>query len=346
MRRLKTLIPFAAMFLAVDAGAGWFSSDDALVDRHKGAAIRAAEAEALNAPEICSVLSSETCRLLTGSLKYDITLPGLSRDDHNVIAELMQLTESDLSAGSSDIPDGRKAILRSAGFGLGMQMGKAIESARYNRLWDQYAHIYDRTFQFESLMVESQAGRVVVPPVISKTATQSVTSGGLVMRVADAVYRIEKQPRFSTQPPNWRKYLYLEISKPRTPASGLLPINETELDWWRTEVVRGYTKGIETVRSQVDSRYRELISDFSGMVMYHLLLEYRMVTPPQVEVNYSPVITNADGSVMAIDDTISVLTVEPIFATDRLRWKAYPMIKRLEDSMERYLDSLNVRGNI
>lgn len=329
-------LAISILFASMSANA-WFFDDDNMNSLQQEAE-RREYAEIVDAPELCRYLTREACALIVKTPAVNINTPGLQGEDKVILSELLQLSADSVASAGQAIPDARLSILRTSALTLGVQIGIAVESARYNRLWDQYSAIYDRAINFEPLMVGHGGGRNIIPPVITvMNESRQVGSGGRVFRFADTTFRIEEQPRFALSPPNWRNYLQLDVSKPATPVSGLLPQTAEESNYWRVEVMRGYLQGIETTRFRVQARYRTLMRDYLGMSMYHLLRTYNMVSEPKVEYSHNPVLATHSGSVMSIDDTVSVLSVEPLFNLSRTTWKVYPQLKRMESLQRSYI---------
>jgi hypothetical protein len=303
----------------------WDSPD--VVD-YQNKAIQDEYREIINAPDVCDVLSAEACDLLIKKPDFTISHPKINTEDRKILTELLVLSNV-TEGGQGELPDGRKAILRNSAITLGFQVGMAMEAARFNRIWDEYEEVYEN-IDFSALLIEQPGGRNIVPPVVTVMGdSREVGSGGRVFRIAETVYRIKRQPRFSIEAPTWRDYLHIKIDRPDRPVSGLLPQNKAEAEFWRIQLVKGYANGISTARDTVEAQYRELTLDYIGMVTYHLLRTYNMISEPVVETTVSPVVLTNAGMAMAIDDTISVLSVRPQLSVAREQWKVYPQLQKL-----------------
>jgi hypothetical protein len=328
----KVKITGWALFGAI-LSASTFASDFSDVDEYQKKSDQNIYDTAVNAPKLCLYLSDEGCSQMMRIPGFEVSSPTLHQGDKVILSELLDLTPSDVEKGDGKaVPEARRNILKQSALTLGVSVGISVESTRYNNLWHEYSDLYDYYINFEALLIESGTGRNIVPPVIfSMGDSRSVGAGGQVFRVAEAVFRIAEQPKFVTTTPTWRDYLSLDIDRPEMPLSGFLPSSSAEAEIWKVYLVQGYLKGIETTQHRVHARYQLLKSHYAGMAFYHVLLAANMISRPIVELAHSPVLTTHAGSVMAIDDTIYVLSVQPILNHNRESWKAYPLLKRLGD---------------
>lgn len=343
MISFKLIRPIVGLFISGSVVASGFSE----VDEYHVKSNEAIYSDAISAPKLCFYLSEAGCSQLMRIPGFEIDSPELQHGDKLLLSELMNLSPSMVARGDgSEISTARQNLLKTSALTLGVAVGVSVESTRYNNLWTKYSELYDRFINFEALLIEGDSGRNIVPPVVmSMGDSRSVGAGGQVFRVAEAVYRIIEQPRFVIGSPSWRDYLKLEIVKPEMPASGYLPSDSREAEIWKTFLVQGYLKGIETTHHRVNARYRLLTSHYTGMVLYHLMRDFNMISEPTVEYAHNPVLATHSGSVMAIDDSIYVLSVQPTLNHDRESWKVYPQIKRLSDIQKNgYLMSGTVRN--
>lgn len=338
MRLLTAALTMAA--LSTNAAAfSLFDGDD--VDNAMKQARAERELDLLASPELCSVLSPEACALLSNTPNIELQYPDLQPEDFKILKELVYLTPAKVSEGEEEVfGDARESALRASAMTLGVQVGVAMESARYNRLWVNYAEVYDRMIDFEPFLIEYGAGRNIIPPVVRvMNNSQRIDAGGRVFRVADTVYRIVKQPVFTIAPPTWREYLFFDIEKPVMPVSGLMPKTAHEISYWRAQLIKGYYQGIEVTRHRVSAKYRALAQDYIGMANYHLLREYNMISEPIVELAHNPVLSTHGGESMSIDDTVAVISVKPMMNAISSSWKAYPQLKKMSDIQRQILES-------
>lgn len=326
------LLPLAVAICSSTASADFFgvSEDDVANYQAKSELIQFGEI--VNEPDLCAVLPKEACALISSTPGVSVQNPTLSSEDVLMLRKVLKLTPDQASDGTKSVmPDSRKTIIKNSGLTLGTQLGVAVESARYNWLWKNYARLYDRAVNFTPLLIDLHGRNIVPPVIISMGDSRRVGAGGKVFRIAEQTYRVVEPPRFTIEPPNWRTYLNLEITRPGIPPSSVLPDTAEETDLWRTYLVTGYVKGIETTRKRVEAKYRRLERDYTGMVLYHLMRSFNMISEPKVSVAHTPVVTTSNGSSMAIDDTILVLSVDPTMNAIRENWKIYPLLKKFTD---------------
>lgn len=344
LRASRILVPAFLIIAASNSNAWLFGGDE--VDEYRYKAKDDRYRELVGAPELCEVLSPEACALLTRTPGFNIEEPSMDGDDRKILSELLSVTPNAVAdANDKIIPDARLSLLRSSATTLGVQVGVAVEGARFNRLWQEYSHVYDQAIDFEPLLIDNKSGRNILPPVINPMSdSRQISAGGRVFRFADVVYRISAQPRFVIAAPTWRDYLKMEVARPELPLASMLPSTKEEADYWKTHLVRGYVQGIETARHRVRAKHRQLVSDYTGMITYHLLLTYNMISEPTIEVTHSPVAASQDGLMMAVDDSIAVLTVEPTFNMSRRSWEVYPQLRKMEAIHREYMNAFGKVG--
>ncbi len=344
---IKTARLLLSVLVAASAGnanAWLFSSDE--VDQYHKQARNDRYNDLVNAPDLCQILSPEACALLVKTPGFELVEPSMDGDDRKILSELLSVTPTQVQdANNQIIPDARLSLLRSSATTLGVQVGIAVEGARFNRLWADYASVYDRAIDFEALLIENKSGRNILPPVVNPMGdSRQISAGGRVFRFADVVYRISAEPKFVISAPTWRDYLKVDVVRPELPMAAMLPSTKEEADYWKTHLVRGYVQGIETARHRVKAKHRQLVSDYTGMVTYHLLLSYNMISEPIIEVTHSPVVASEDGMMMAVDDSIAVLSVKPTFNMSRRSWEVYPQLRRMEAIHREYMDAFGRVG--
>lgn len=301
-----------------------------------------AESQSRHVPDLCDLLSEDACLLVSrGGAAQDNTIE-LDVEDRLILSDLLKITPESAQTNNTAIDASRARLLETSAMSFGVQVGVAVEAARFNKLWAEYSTVYEQAADFDHLLLEHGAGRNIVPPVIRVVKdSQEIGSGGRVFRVSGVIFRIEKQPRFVITAPSWKTYLRLDVREPEMPVAGFLPQNAEESAMWKKALVKGYLEGVELTRKKVMARFRSLTSDYVGMVTYHLLRTLNMVSAPKIETNHTPVVATAQGSIMAVDDTISVLSVVPTLNGIRDTWKAYPQIKKISQLQREMINRFN-----
>lgn len=303
--------------------------EDSSVDYYSQKAFEAELNELQGEAEICKVLSDRGCTLLEYVFTPNLKKKQLDVSDKQLLGEVMKISPEDARnikhVAGSDI---RQRVVRNAAISLGVSIAVAYESSRYNQMWNSRSGFYDGLMRFDALMMDSDAGQIIVPAIISQVDNYSATiEQGRTFRAAGKIYKIVSQPYFDYQPPNWRNYLSLKYDQPKIPPPSVLPKNDAELEVFRTFLVKGFVTGVEVVEQRAEVAYEKMISDFKGMTLYHILLDYEMVSMPLVESDYSAVAINGSGDEMSIDDTIMRIKIHPRLDGDRDRWKALSVLQ-------------------
>jgi defect-in-organelle-trafficking protein DotC len=310
---------------------------DSEIDAYAESAREQQKKELAEHSELCSVLTAEACQMMEFVLSPNLKEQVLDGSDRLLLAQVMSLSPEALQNAEGAVENAaRRKSVRNAGTTLGHSMGVAHESSRYNRLWEETAGLLDEAVPFHVLMMDSPYATNILPPVISQSIQYSATiEEGRTFRAAGKIYRIEKQPKFRRSAPTWRDYLKLQYKKPVMPPRSLLPANAQERDLFGVALIRGYIAGIETAKYRAKAAYNSLETDFNGMVLYHLLLSYEMVTRPIIDTNYNAVAVNALGNEMAIDDLIMRIKVLPRLEGNKNKWRALPILEEFEQSARR-----------
>jgi defect-in-organelle-trafficking protein DotC len=160
----------------------------------------------------------------------------------------------------------------------------------------------------------------VMPPVLEEGDFSLNLADSNTIRVADRTYRIVKQARFATTPPNWREYLWLTYAKPELPDKSLLPRNNYEQGVWKKGVRAGWEKGIVQSYSIFQQNLAMLKRDYRGMILYRKLLQEKMISAPFV--SRTELGVTGDGSDMRINDQVLRIVELPQLQTNSNNWKA------------------------
>lgn len=211
----------------------------------------------------------------------------------------------------------RQAALREAAIGYGARTALARRSWEVETVLDGNQAAMDRIYNIRQLVLDSN----VLPPVLVEArASVSVTDADTI-RVADAVYRIEKQAQFVTQAPTWRDYLSqrLYVTSPEQPDPFLLPANPAEKQIWAGGINEGWQIGIKQADDMFDNDLARLEHDYLGMILYRRLLSQGRVSLPYVAESNLGV--TGDGSSVSINDRVLRITSKPALGMDVNSWK-------------------------
>lgn len=224
--------------------------------------------------------------------------------------------------------DGAKAgglrldSLREAALGAGARGGLVFETRIINKALDQVKRNLDTVYDFSPLMIRGR----VVPPVLTETREVYSQGDGSNLRLAGRSYKVEAQAKFSSRPPQWRDYLYIEYGGDPMPSRTLMPSSSEEQEVWKRAVSEGWKQGIEQADLIFQTNLNRLNRDFTGMVRYHVLELKRMVTLPVVAEQNMPI--NSSGNTMSVDETLLRITALPEFNVDMREWT--PLVSEVD----------------
>lgn len=249
----------------------------------------------------------------SGSLKEitDEKVPGL-----NDLINVRKGTEL-----SSDDPKDqlRYPALRDAALSYGARGGLSYASRQINKMLQQRASEFNNIYDFSKVMVPGPDQTMVLPPVISEAKdSYEMADGGKTLRLADSIYEIIQQARFTPVSPLWHSYLIREYSPPTPPENTLLPKNDGERDLWRRWVTEGWEKGVEQAHEIFQSDLNRLERDFTGMVRYKQLHAQGKVSDPVLSDTDLGVTGNGDN--MRVNDRAVRIMQDPTLQTDPAKW--------------------------
>lgn len=210
----------------------------------------------------------------------------------------------------------RMQALQDIALSTSAQSALAYRSKQINAVLDQNANTLNRIFNFHALLLDHN----VMPPVLSRGDGLLNISDCSTIRLADRMYKIEKQACFVTAPPNWRDYLYMNFSKPEKPNHSLLPKNRQEQEIWQEYVEKGWNNGIKQANSIFADNLARLKRDYNGMVLYRTLLAQNIVSRPYVAKTNLGI--TGDDSEMRINDQVLRITALPEFKRSPKQWQA------------------------
>lgn len=215
---------------------------------------------------------------------------------------------------------------------LGEQTGFAVAIRRNAKLLIEISPVLDEMIDksFRDLMIHDSHGRMIKPSIISEsTANTSVNETGQIFRAASKMYRIKTPARFVTSPPTWRSYLTVDYQKPKLPSAGLLPRNEKQRGIWSEGIKQGYAAGIIHGNLVYEYKLNRIKSDIQGMVRYHILRAYNMVSEPKVANRQRTVVGGGDS--MSIDENILTIDIAPQLNSGIDNWKSLPRMPDISD---------------
>ena len=210
----------------------------------------------------------------------------------------------------------RETALRETALSLGAQAALAWR-AKYidDNLVKQTRHL-DAIYDFNAITLEHN----VLPPVLLEGRHTLNLADAQTIRISDRTYKVYKQARFITTPPNWRQYLWMDYQRPEYPHVSLLPANRDEREIWCYYVEKGWQKGTEQANTIFEDNIARIKEDFKGMILYRKLLAMNMVSPPYV--SNTDLGVTGDGEEIHIDDRVLRITALPALNVNSDEWRA------------------------
>ncbi|WP_131783154.1 type IV secretion system DotC family protein [Legionella gresilensis] len=222
----------------------------------------------------------------------------------------------------------RAAALSEIALSLGAQAGLACRANTINKHLTKQARILDSVFDFNSLVLDHN----ILPPVLLEGRNTLNLADAQTIRVSDRTYKIAKQARFITTPPNWREYLWMDYKQPEPPNLFMLPKTKAERKAWRTCVARGWKNGIEQANTILEESIARIKEDYTGMILYRKLLALNMVSAPFVASTELGV--TGDASEIHIDDRVLRITALPGLNINSNEWRA--AVAKDENALEQF----------
>lgn len=254
--------------------------------------------------------------LLVACARQQTNLDTLDTTNLSELERVRVYPRSPSGGSRNQLSNLRVKVLRDSAMSIGAQGGLAWASEQINNRMTQDSKYLDSIFNFYSMVLSHG----VIPPVLVEGDFSLNLADPNTIRVADRTYKIVKQARFATTPPNWREYLWLTYAKPELPDKSLLPRDDYEQDIWKRGIRAGWEKGISQSYSIFQQNLATLKRDFRGMVLYRKLLQEKMISPPFVARTELGVTGN--GSDMRINDQVLRIVELPQLQTNSKGWRA------------------------
>lgn len=222
----------------------------------------------------------------------------------------------------------REMALKETALSLGAQSALASRAKTIDDELVKQQRQLDAIYDFNALIIEHN----ILPPVLLEGQNTLNLAGSQSIRVSDRTYKVAKQARFVTTPPNWRQYLWMDFNQPEYPNATLLPKTREERELWRRYVEKGWKNGIEQANNILEEGVARIKEDFRGMILYRKLLAMNMVSPPYV--SHTDLGVTGDGDEIHIDDRVLRITALPALNVNSKEWRA-PVAKD-EDALEQF----------
>ncbi len=222
----------------------------------------------------------------------------------------------------------REMAVRETALSLGAQSGLSWRAKQIDEQLIKQTQSLDAIYDFNSLTLEHN----ILPPVLLEGRNTLNLADTQNIRISDRTYKVSKQARFITTPPNWRQYLWMDYKKPDYPSTTLLPNTKEERAIWCFYTAKGWNNGVDQANTILEESIARIKEDFSGMILYRKLLAMNMVSPPFV--SHTDLGVTGDGGEIHIDDRVLRITALPALNINSSEWRA--AVAKDEEALEQF----------
>ncbi|MDR2198124.1 MAG: type IV secretory system conjugative DNA transfer family protein [Deltaproteobacteria bacterium] len=143
--------------------------------------------------------------------------------------------------------------------------------------------VLDSVFDFRGLLLKH--GEIsVLPPVISEAGEAlRIDEGGKSASFQTKSFLLLSGARIVSGPPDWRRYLYLDLKNPEEVHPTLLPASLKERESWKERIERGFQAGLEQGDILFKNQVALLTRDFLGLLLYEELKGEKRLKEPSVK---------------------------------------------------------------
>jgi defect-in-organelle-trafficking protein DotC len=216
---------------------------------------------------------------------------------------------------AKEINEVHSKALQDIAMSVGAQAGLAWRSKDINGELSKNASNLDRIFNFNLILLDHN----VVPPVLVQGNSSLHLADAQTLRIDDRIYQIVSQAHFTTTPPQWHTYLWMDYKAPEMPLAAFLPKTPEERVIWKKYAAMGWQDGIIQANNIFNDNLARLTRDYTGMVLYRSLLVKGMVSRPFVA--HTNLGVTGDSSNLHINDQIFRITSLPQLQANSRRWK-------------------------
>lgn len=213
----------------------------------------------------------------------------------------------------------RETALKEAALSYGARSGLSRRGWEINQILKVQESVLEKGFNFTALLIPSEAGLLIEPPMISEAENALlVGQGGQQAAVADKILSIGKPARIVTVAKNWRQYLERSWGEAELPPALLFPKTPEEKKIWDKYLEEGWREGIDQANLIFEMDLQRLTRDFTGMVRYRVLLAQNMVSAPYAALTERGI--TGSGREMRIGDRALEITGPSQLQTQPDKW--------------------------
>lgn len=234
----------------------------------------------------------------------------------NNLNQLQSLHAQVIPPSKKQMTELRSQALQDIAMSVGAQAGLAWRSEHINQVLTKNSSNLDRIFNFNLILLDHN----VVPPVLIQGNNSLNLADAQTLRIDDRTYQIISQARFTTAPPQWRNYIWMDYQKPELPLPAFLPKTPEERIVWKKYATLGWQDGINQANAIFNDNLARLKRDYNGMTLYRRLLLKGMVSKPFVAQTNLGV--TGDNSDLHINDQLLRITSLPKLQVNPGRWKS------------------------
>ncbi|WP_133130948.1 type IV secretion system DotC family protein [Legionella yabuuchiae] len=236
--------------------------------------------------------------------------------DTGSLAGLQAMGNGGANQGDTSTGKIREMAIRETALSLGAQSGLAWRAKFIDEELVKETRNLDAIFDFNSLVLPHN----ILPPVLLEGRNTLNLADPGTIRISDRTYKVAKQARFITTPPNWRQYLWMDYKKPDYPNVTLLPKTKEERAVWIECVEKGWKNGVDQANVILEESLARIKEDFNGMILYRKLLAMNMISAPFV--SHTDLGVTGDASEIHIDDRVLRIAALPALNTNSNEWRA------------------------
>lgn len=210
----------------------------------------------------------------------------------------------------------RVEAIKQTALTYGAQNGLAKKNEMIREVLAKKEAKLNRIFNFNLLLLNHS----VLPPVIDQAINSLNLDNPEALRTVSQHYKIVQEAKFVTTPPSWRDYLWVEYQYPQDPHLSLVPKNAGEREIWDKYVKEGWRQGLNQAEQIFQENLSRLNRDYSGMLLYNVLLAKNMISPPRVATANLGI--TGDEKELKINDQITRITSQSAFKIKQIKdWK-------------------------
>lgn len=206
------------------------------------------------------------------------------------------------------------------------KLGLAGGYAEYRRsvaaALDKHSTKLDAVFDFAHVLVRTDGGSLVLPPVVEEYGPQTqILDNGRAMREIDARLVIEKPARLIAQVPSWKQYLAIPKHTGAPSDRRGWPKDEMEQRLWQDALTAAWSRGRANAAQLYELRFSQLEKDYVGMLRYLEYVNRGMLKEIYVAGNELGILVENEGQAMRVGGRFVRISRPAQFDGDAANWE-------------------------